>query len=107
MKMPGISLLEWQNRFGNEKACMRALAKVRWPQGFQCPQCGFKKYSYITTRKFYQCSQCRHQLSVTTDTLFHSTKGPFFQMVLGYFVNASDKGGVSALKLSKQICLAG
>jgi hypothetical protein len=103
MKMPGISLLEWQNRFGNERACMRALAKVRWPQGFHCPECGFKKYSYITTRKLYQCSQCRHQISVTTDTLFHSTKLPLVKWFWAIYLNASDKGGVSALRLSKQI----
>jgi len=35
MKMPVISLVEWQKRFGTEKACARVLADVRWPEGFQ------------------------------------------------------------------------
>ncbi len=31
MKMPEISLLERQNRFGTEDACIESLIKVRWP----------------------------------------------------------------------------
>jgi hypothetical protein len=34
MEMPEITLLEWQKRFGSERACAKALIKVRWPQGF-------------------------------------------------------------------------
>jgi len=29
MKMPTISLLEWQKKFGTEKACIKTLTKVR------------------------------------------------------------------------------
>lgn len=103
MKMPVISLLEWQKQFGTEKACTDALAHVRWPQGFQCPACGSQKYSFIATRNLYQCSQCRHQVSITADTLFHSTKAPLVKWFWAIYLTASDKGGVSALRLSKHI----
>ncbi|MCK5704344.1 MAG: IS1595 family transposase, partial [Cyclobacteriaceae bacterium] len=103
MKMPVISLLGWQKRFGTEKACAQSLAKVRWPQGFQCPACGSMKSSFIVTRKLHQCSQCRHQVSVTFDTLFHATKIPLVKWFWAIYLTASDKGGISALRLSKQI----
>lgn len=74
MQMPKISLLEWQKRFGTEKSCMQTLTKVRWPKGFQCPKCVCTKSSFIVTRKLHQCSQCRHQVSIIADTLFHATK---------------------------------
>ena len=103
MKMPVITLLGWQKRFGTEKACAQSLAKVRWPQGFQCPACGSMKSSFIVTRKLHQCSQCRHQVSVTSDTLFHATKVPLVKWFWAIYLTASDKGGISALRLSKQI----
>jgi transposase-like protein len=103
MKMPVISLLEWQKQFGTERDCNSALARVRWPQGFQCPACGSQKYSFIATRKLYQCSHCRHQVSITADTLFHSTKAPLVKWFWAIYLTASDKGGVSALRLSKHI----
>lgn len=106
MKMPTISLLEWQKRFRTEKACIRTLEKVRWPQGFQCPVCGSQKYSFIATRKLYQCSKCRHQVSVTADTIFHATKVPLVKWFWAIYLMASDKGGISALRLSKHICIS-
>jgi transcription elongation factor Elf1 len=103
MKMPVVSLVEWQKRFGTEKACAKVLAQIRWPQGFQCPACGSKKCSFIATRKLYQCSLCRHQVSVTADTLFHATKVPLDKWFWAIYLIASDKGGLSALRLSKHI----
>ena len=31
MKMPQVSLLEWQKKYGTEKACAAAIARYRWP----------------------------------------------------------------------------
>jgi len=103
MKMPAISLLEWQKKFGTERACIKTLTKVRWPNGFQCPVCGSKKSSFVTTRRLYQCSHCRHQVSITADTLFHATKVPLVKWFWAIYLTASDKGGISALRLSKHI----
>ncbi|MBM9614265.1 transposase, partial [Desulfobulbus rhabdoformis] len=65
MKMLQMSLLEWQNKFGSEDACIDALIKTRWPDGFVCPECSSREYSFITSRNSYQCSHCHHQTSVT------------------------------------------
>ena len=103
MKMPKLSLLEWQKRYGTEKACAKALSKVRWPQGFYCPRCGCKKSSYITTRKMHQCSECKYHVSLTTGTLFHSTNLPLVKWFWAIYLVAADKGGISALRLAKHI----
>ncbi len=63
------AVLEWQKKFGTEKACANALFHVRWPEGFYCPRCGCKKSSYITTRKTHQCSKCKYHVSLTTDLI--------------------------------------
>ena len=103
MKMPGVSLLDWQKKYGTEKACATALYKVRWPEGFYCPRCGCNQSSYITTRKTYQCSKCKYHVSLTTGTLFHSTNLPLVKWFWAIYLAASDKGGISALRLCKQI----
>ena len=103
MKTPRMSLIEWQKRYGTEKACAAAFVKYRWPQGFICPKCDNESFWYITTRKVYQCSKCRHQVSVTAGTLFHSTNLPLVKWFLAIYLVAADKGGISALRLSKHI----
>ena len=57
MKTPRISLLEWQKRFGSEKACAEAIGKFRWPNGFICPKCCNNAAWYISSRKVYQTIQ--------------------------------------------------
>ena len=103
MKMPAISLLEWQQKFGEEESCAQALAKIRWPDGFICPCCGTKKAYYIKDRKLYQCCQCRHQISVTSGTMFHSTNLSLVKWFWAIYLAASDKGGISALRLCKML----
>ena len=46
----------------------------RWPQGFVCPRCAGRRCCEIKERKLYQCGSCRHQVSLTAGTIFHSTK---------------------------------
>jgi len=103
MNMTKVSLIEWQQRFGTEESCLKELRKVRWPDGFICPKCGTKKHSYIKTRYTYQCLNCHHQTSITSGTIFHSTNLPLAKWFWAIYLMASDKGGISALRLSKQI----
>jgi len=103
MKTPEISLLEWQQRYGTEEACAETLFKYRWPDGFICPKCGHDSAWFINTRRVYQCSRCRHQVSVTAGTMLHSTNLPLVKWFWAIYFVASDKGGISALRLSKHI----
>lgn len=103
MKTPTISLLQWQKRFGTEKACASAIAKYRWPNGFVCPSCGNHVAWYISSRKVYECSKCRQQTSVTAGTLFHSTNLPLVKWFWAIYLMTTDKGGISATRLAKQV----
>ena len=103
MKMPQVSLLEWQKQYGTEKACAAAIAKYRWPNGFMCPKCSHDTAWFTKSRKIYQCTKCKSQVSVTAGTLFHSTNLPLVKWFWAIYLIASDKGGISALRLSKQL----
>ncbi len=103
MKTPEVNLLEWQKQFGSEEACIEAIIKYRWPNGFICPKCGNAEAYYITTRKVYEYAQCKHQASITAGTIFHSTKLPLDLWFWAIYLVAADKGSISALRLSKLI----
>lgn len=103
MKASETSFYEWQKKFSTDSKCMRHLAQLRWPQGFQCPHCGHDHGYFISTRERYECSQCHKQTSLTAGTLFHATKLPLTKWFWAIYWVASDKGGISALRLSKLI----
>ena len=39
MQQEPLSLMQFQKKFGTEKACHKHLFRLRWPQGFRCPRC--------------------------------------------------------------------
>ncbi len=103
MIQPELSLLEFKKRFGNERACQNALEKMRWPEGFKCPKCAYTKASRIKTRRLLQCSKCHFQVSLTSGTIFHKTRTPLQKWFWAIYLVSQDKGGVSAMRLSKQL----
>ena len=103
MIQPELSLLQFKKRFASERACQKALEKMRWPDGFKCPKCEHSKASRIKTRRLLQCSKCHHQVSLTSGTIFHKTRTSLQKWFWAIYLASQDKGGVSAMRLSKQL----
>lgn len=98
-----IDFISFQNMFSTDKKCWDYLVKRRWSNGFICPKCQCKQFSYITTRKLFQCTNCRHQCSVTAGTVFHKTRTSLQLLFwLLYFI-AYNKNGQSALDLTRKL----
>jgi transposase-like protein len=98
-----LSLLEFQERFGTEEACEQALEQARWPNGFICPKCGHDGGYRLSSHRLMQCASCRRQTSLTAGTVFHKTRIPLRIWFWMMYLVANDKGGTSALRLSKQL----
>jgi len=103
MKAAEVSFYEWQKRFSTEQKCMNYLAEIRWPGGFQCPHCGHDHGWYTASQGRYECANCYRQSTVISGTLFHATKLPLTKWFWAIYWISSDKGGISALRLSKLI----
>lgn len=98
-----ISFFEFQERFMTEDACFQYLKKHRWPDGFICPRCGHTKAYFLKNRKIFQCSKCRHQTSITVNTIFHRTHVPLRKWFWAIFLVGNDKRGCSAKRLEQLI----
>jgi len=103
MNMPEASFLDWQQQFSTEDDCLKYLEKMKWPDGFICPDCGNDHSYEIKSRHLRECSQCKKQTSVTSGTLFHGSRLTLIQWFWAIYFVGSDKGSISALRLSKLI----
>jgi len=99
----GISEFEFRELYGTEEQCRKALFEWRWPNGFECPDCGGRKYSEITSRGLIQCSRCRKQHSLTTGTIFHSTKLKLVVWFAALYHMTQTKQGISTLELARRL----
>lgn len=99
----GFSLTDFMKQYGTETQCTEALFQARWPAGFQCPDCGGRRYCLVKTRNLYQCSSCHHQTSLISGTLFAQTKLPLTVWFLAIYLLTQSKTGMSALALKRYI----
>jgi len=98
------TLMEFEKRFCSEEACREYLFQLRWPNGFVCPRCQYKK-AWKTDRELYHCTNCGLETSVTAGTIFHGTRKPFQWWFRAMWHVTNQKYGVSALGLQRALGL--
>ena len=100
------SLIEFQQRFSDEAACVKYLFAARWPQGFVCPGCGKQKAWELQTKRWtWECATCGRQTSVTAGTIMHHSKLPLTTWFWAAYLMATHSNGISALQLQRQLGL--
>lgn len=99
------TLRQFQSQFATEEACREYLAQCRWPDGFICPRCGHRRAYAIGDNALWQCAGCRYQASVTAGTILHRTKTPLTVWFWAAYLMSTDKRGLSALLLQRQLGL--
>lgn len=99
----GMSLTDFFAEYGTEARCERALFAWRWPNGFICPECGYRGFCALSARKLFQCHRCHHQTSLTSETLFAATKLPLTTWFLAMYLLTQSKNAISALELKRQL----
>ena len=90
---------QFRRRFRTERDCLRYLIKRKWPDGFRCPRCNHDQAYLISSRRKYQCKHCRHQTSLTANTIFHKTRKPLRDWFWAIFLVATRTTGSSARQL--------
>ncbi|MFN5141076.1 MAG: IS1595 family transposase [Burkholderiales bacterium] len=96
---------EFQSWFATEQDCANYLAGLRWPSGFICPACQHLAPPYKATRGRLLCIACKHQTSVTAETIFSKTRTPLKVWLAAAWYLTNQKHGVSALGLQRVLGL--
>ena len=96
-------VLDFQDRFGTERACWDYLVDVRWPGGVAaCPRCGKPAVVFLEAKKHWRCVS-GHQWSVTTGTVMHRSHLPLRKWFWAAYFMTTQTPGISAMVLHRQI----
>lgn len=98
------TLLEFEQQFGTEEACIGYLFKLRWPEGFRCPRCGCPE-AWSMRRGLYRCIRCRTDTSVTAGTIFQDTRKPLHLWFRAIWHLTTQKYGANALGFQRVLDL--
>ena len=103
MQQKALSLMQFQKKFGTEKACQKHLFRLRWPEGFRCPRCQHREAYFHRTRQLYHCKACGYQASLTAGTIFHKTRTPLTKWFWMIWLMGRQKSGISMLALQRML----
>lgn len=99
----GLSLTEFQARYGTEEQCRAAVFAWRWPKGFVCPHCGSTDHAVVGKRQLYLCHDCLTQTSLKAGTIFARTLLPLTKWFQGMYLITQAKNSISTLELARQL----
>jgi transposase-like protein len=94
------TLIEMEDRFNSEAACLDYLRQVRWPHGFICPRCEAGEF-WLTARGLHHCRQCDLETSITAGTILHRTRKPFRLWFRCMWHITNQKFGANALGIQR------
>lgn len=98
------TMQEFEEKFASEQACIDYLFRIRWPEGFRCPRCGYERF-WVMNRSLYRCTACDLQTSITAGTIFQDTRKPLKLWFQAMWYITNQKPGVSALGLQRVLGL--
>lgn len=97
------NLSDFHLHLGTIEQCKKALELSRWNGEIHCVHCGADKV-YRTNRGF-KCStkECAKKFTVTSGTIYDSSKLPLTKWFLAAYLLTSAKKGVSSYQIARQV----
>ena len=95
-------MIEFEERFATNQDCIDYLTKIRWPDGFRCPN-GCLEEAWKNNREVFECKECGRQTSITAGTIFHKTHKPLTLWFRAMWHITSQKYGTNALGLQRAL----
>jgi transposase-like protein len=93
--------------FQNHEAARDFLERIRWPEGPVCSHCGTVNHAYRNKAKpgWYRCAEkeCRKDFTVITGTVMERSHIQLHKWLMGFYLMASSKKGVSAHQLHRAL----
>ena len=94
------TLEEFENQFSTDQNCIEYLARLRWPNGFKCSECGSEKF-WLRKRGLWKCAGCRHETSIKSGTIFQGSRLSLTVWFRVIWWVVSQKNGASAKGLQQ------
>ncbi len=102
MKAPE-TLIDTIKHFSDPAVCVDFFAKLRWPDGPECPRCQNKRLSFIQTRLMWKCLDCKKQFSVKVGSIFEDSPIGLDKWLCAMWLIANCKNGVSSYEIARDL----
>src|SRR5439155_13624664 len=102
-----VSLMEFMQRFPDDKTCLEWLWRERYaPDGHTtfCPSCDKdRRFHRVKARPTYDCDSCGHHINPTAGTIFHKSSTSLHLWFYAMYLITSTRCGISAKQLEREL----
>jgi transposase-like protein len=89
--------------YSDEQICIDAVAKMRWPNGPECPACGHRDHYYLKTQKRWKCKECYKQFTVKLGTVFEDSPISLTKWLPALWMLCNNRNGISSYELHRAL----
>jgi len=89
--------------FSDADNCTNFLSQLRWPNGVECPNCGGREVSYLSTRRLWKCKACKKQFSVKVGSLMEDSPIGLDKWLAAIWLIANAKNGISSYEIHRAL----
>lgn len=91
--------------FANPDNALNFMIEIRWPNGISCPRCGSDQYTFISTRRTWQCKDkaCKKMFTVKLGTVMEDSPIGLDKWLCAMWMICNAKNGVSSYEIHRGI----
>jgi len=97
------TLQEAVEYFADEQTCIDTVAKLRWPNGPECPACGHKEHYYLKSQRRWKCKDCHKQFSVKLGTIFEDSPIGLDKWLVALWMLVNCRNGISSYEVGRSL----
>jgi transposase-like protein len=97
------SLQEVVRYFSDSENTHKWAVALRWPEGIECPRCGSKEHSYVSTRHLWFCKGCKRQFTVKVGSIFEDSPLSMDKWMMGVWLLVTCKNGISSYEIASHL----
>lgn len=91
--------------FANPDNALNFMIEIRWPDGISCPRCGSDQFTFISTRRTWQCKDkaCKKMFTVKLGTVMEDSPIGLDKWLCAMWMICNAKNGVSSYEIHRAI----
>ena len=102
MKFIGENIIEFSQRFPDDRSCLEYLSEIKWSEGYKCTKCDHTKHTVRKKNLARDCNRCHHIESPTANTLFHRIRFGLQKAFMIVFEMSATTKSLSSSQMAKR-----
>jgi transposase-like protein len=91
--------------FADPQRALDFMVSLRWPEGVRCPRCESERIGFISTRKVWECKDCKtkKQFTVKVGSLMEDSPIVLEKWLCAIWLICNSKNGISSYEIHRSL----